>query len=455
MKRYIRAAALLQAVIIVGAFALACSLVFSKLQAQTIQTQLRTVIEAAALVGEAASYEELAGHLTKEDDSLRVTVAEKSGEVVYDTQGLVKDSHSDRKEIAEALAGGWGYDVRKSQTTGAKTLYVAGLLPDGLVLRLGYPLSQVNRFVNAVLFTALILLALALLFTYAFSNRFAARLMRPLNQINALLQDEGEAAGAGAEGAKPFPEVAPILDNISTKIDKLHYDIAEIRRTQQLRSDFVANASHELKSPLTAIKGFAELLESGMIEDEAKGREFLGRIVLESDRLLNIIEDILHLSQAERGAPEDVVEVDLRAMTQEIVSALEPQAARKRISLEVAGGGSFRANANEMWELLYNLIDNGIRYGREGGFVRVRIDKDGVTVLDNGIGIAPDQISRIFERFYRVDKSHTRSDAEGAGGTGLGLSIARHIAQKYGGELTVDSTPGEGSSFSARFARVP
>lgn len=447
MKRYIRTISFLQALLIIGLFSLACSMVFSYLQYDMAHAHLRTLIQAVSLAGDEVTPAQLAGQLTQEDPALRVTLMSADGTVLCDTQATGDvENHLSRKEVQEALAGEWGWDIRYSRTTRVPSLYVARLNPTGEVLRLGYPLSAINQFVNGLLIIALCMCALVLALTHVAAGHFADRLMRPLRQIERALQDTSGTVPA-LPADRMFPEVNAIVSNIGAKIEKLHYDIAEVQRTMRVRSDFVANASHELKSPLTSIRGFAELLETGTIKDEARQREFLGRIIRESNRLLSIIEDILLLSRAERGEPANVADVDLRELALRITAALDGQAAARHISLEVAGSGHIQANPQDMWGLLYNLVDNGIRYGREGGFVRVRIDPGCVTVLDNGIGIPADQLPRVFERFYRVDKSHSRE----TGGTGLGLSIARNLALKYHGRLSVDSTEGEGSTFTFRF----
>lgn len=315
-----------------------------------------------------------------------------------------------------------------------------------LLKRSGCPMTEINRFAAILLLSGTVLYLLILCVLYFLSDRLTHRLLRPLHRINDLIHASRTASEAPCDG---FEDIQPLMDNISAMIRKLHYDMEEITRTQQMRRDFVANASHELKSPLTSIKGFAELIAAGMVPSREQEREYLERIVRESDRLLSIIESILQLNRAESGTAENVTQVDLRAVAIESAQALESIAAKKGIQIEVAGQGFAQANPQEIWELVYNLMDNGIRYGREGGFVNVRIDPHTLTVMDNGIGMEASQLPRIFERFYRVDRSHTRFGSDGTpGGTGLGLSIVRNIALKYGGSVSVTSTPNEGSTFT-------
>ncbi|MEG0767027.1 MAG: ATP-binding protein, partial [Clostridia bacterium] len=282
------------------------------------------------------------------------------------------------------------------------------------------------------------------------ANRFSDRLLEPLLQVQTLLTGKQEETPLQA----PFPEVEPLLSSIQYLVRKLYHDLDEVTQTQQVRTDFVANASHELKSPLTSIKGFAELMASGLVASEGKRQEYLQRIVRESDRLLAIINDILHLSQAETTPPGPITTVDLQKIAQEVVQALEILAGQRRITLTVQGKAQAKANARDVWEMLYNLVDNGIRYGREGGVVRVMMQEGTQTVTlrvqDNGMGIRQEHLARIFERFYRVDPSRSR----GSGGTGLGLSIVKHLAGKYQGAVEVESQPGEGATFTLRFLKA-
>lgn len=328
------------------------------------------------------------------------------------------------------------------------TLIVCGAVSVYLLMRSGCPMPEINRFAVILLISGAMLCLLILCLLHFLSDRITRRLLRPLHRINDLMHTSHTDAEPHID---EFEDIQPIMDNISAMIRKLHYDMDEITRTQQMRRDFVANASHELKSPLTSIKGFAELIAADMVPSRELEREYLGRIIHESNRLLSIIDSILRLNKAESGDVQNVTQVDLRAAALESAQALESIAAKKDIHIEVAGQGFALANPQEIWELVYNLMDNGIRYGRKGGFVNVRIDPHTITVIDNGIGLEASQLPRIFERFYRVDRSHTRfgSDAA-AGGTGLGLSIVRNIALKYGGDVSVTSTLGEGSTFTVR-----
>lgn len=453
MKRYLRRMFIGGAAAIMILNMLVCSLVFISILEENARTSLKAVINAFFLLDTPAAEDcqELAEQVAGMEDGLEAAFIREDGTIIASAPSQEKTGRnclSDR-DVRQALADEWGEAVRLSDQSGVYTVYMTRCIGDGLILRLGYPLTALNTLLAVLLTTSAVLCVLVAVLLKLLTGRMTDRLLRPLRQINDLLH-----AGHGAQTLKAvdtFEEVQPLMDNISAMIRKLHYDFEEIERTQQMRRDFVANASHELKSPLTSIKGFAELMQAGMGGTEEQQKEYLGRIVRESDRLLAIIEDILQLNRAESSLPENVGEVDMRAVCDEAAQALESIAARKNIRLDVAGHGKVRANSQEMWELAYNLMDNGVRYGKDGGFVSIRVDQCGLTVADNGIGMEKEQLSRIFERFYRVDNSHTRTGADGMpGGTGLGLSIVRHIAIKYGGDVSVTSAPGEGSTFVVR-----
>lgn len=233
-------------------------------------------------------------------------------------------------------------------------------------------------------------------------------------------------------------------------------NVTEIQAAEKVRSEFFANASHELKTPLTSIKGFAELLSSGMVKDEGKKVQYSQRIASDSDRMLSLIDDMLKLSKLEEGgaASENVASVNLKAVASSVITGLTPQAAAKKIKLETELSDVIMSgDAEKFTELIQNLVDNSIKYSGEGGTVRVRVyetdSKKVIAVEDDGIGIAPKHQARIFERFYRVDKGRSRA----SGGTGLGLAIVKHIAAIYHGEITLKSQTGKGTDIRVSFDR--
>lgn len=231
----------------------------------------------------------------------------------------------------------------------------------------------------------------------------------------------------------------------------LAFDITEQEFAERNRREFTANVSHELKTPLQGIIGSAELIENGMVKPDDLPR-FVGHIHAEAARLVTLIDDIIRLSQLDEGDAMPTEPVDLLAVSQEAAENLHDAAAARSVTVSVTGQPSVIPGVRRLiYEIVYNLCDNAIKYNRDGGRVDVTVaaDADGssITVADTGIGIAPEHQGRVFERFYRVDKSHSKA----SGGTGLGLSIVKHAVQYHHGRIELESTPGTGTTIRVVF----
>ena len=225
----------------------------------------------------------------------------------------------------------------------------------------------------------------------------------------------------------------------------LFFDMTEQQNAEKMRREFTANVSHELKTPLQGIIGSAELIENGMVRDEDMPR-FVGHIRSEAQRLVNLINDIIRLSQLDEGDEMPHERIGLLSLSQEIAEDLGDAAKKKNVTLSVGGNEAYVFGVSRLlYEVIYNLCDNAIKYNRECGQVDINIDSVGgaakLTVSDTGIGIAPKHQARIFERFYRVDKSHSKA----TGGTGLGLSIVKHAVQYHGGTVSIESEENKGT----------
>ena len=227
----------------------------------------------------------------------------------------------------------------------------------------------------------------------------------------------------------------------------LAVDVTEAQNAEKLRREFSANVSHELKTPLQGIIGSAELLESGMVRAEDTPR-FVGHIRREAARLVNLIEDIIRLSQLDEGVAMPTEPVEILALAEEVKSILSPSAEERDVTITVSGAGFSVVGVRRLLqEVVYNLCDNAIKYNVPGGRVEIRVENNRLTVSDTGIGIPVEHKDRIFERFYRVDKSHSKA----TGGTGLGLSIVKHAAAYHNAKITLDSTPGMGTTITIQF----
>ena len=274
---------------------------------------------------------------------------------------------------------------------------------------------------------------------FALANLLTRRLLMPIEQMAAQPDRIAEVAR--------YPELDPFVDTIQKQHE-------EILRSANMRVEFTANVSHELKTPLTSISGYAELIESGMA-DGAQGRRFAGEIRKSAQRLLTLINDIIQLSQMDSPDREPALEpVNLAPLAAAVLEQLKLSAEKAEVSLRLdARTAIVHADRQMMEELVYNICDNAIRYNVPGGSVRVQVIplKENVIlrVQDTGIGISKENQEHMFERFYRVDKSRSKA----TGGTGLGLAIVKHIAAKHNAQIDVESEPGRGTSISVTLER--
>lgn len=424
--------------------ALAAIGVTAKLAIEDAHSHMRALLQAASMwtMDSNDDFQTLADAIARVSPQLRVTFMMDSGLTLADSaNGAEGDSnHYSDPEIVAARRGETGQSLRMSKTGASLVLYMARRLSPRLILRLSYPVLEVAG--SIALYGGM--LAVLFLVLYILQRRdfagFAADQRRQMEDLRRLL--DGELSHVNAI----FPEYQPDMDAIAYRIHRLKQDQQEILRTMNLRNDFVANASHELRSPLTSVRGYTELLKEGMADTPEERELCLQTIMGECDRMLAVIEDILRLSRAERGSGEAVEQIAVAPIAEEVRRSLTPRANRKGIGIDVTGEACVSAREQDIWEILYNLMDNAVRYGKPNGHVWVRLSGKSIAVEDDGIGIAPEHVARVFEQFYRVDEAR---DAEG--GTGLGLSIVKAIVEGCNGKLSVESTLGKGTRFLADF----
>lgn len=373
------------------------------------------------------------------DWTTRVTQIDEKGDVLYDTRrdGSTLENHSGRKEVKEALATGEGEDVRMSDTVGQEMYYYALLLDDGTVLRASKSMDGLIRTALGNLPVMAGLAVVMLVLAYFLAKWQTKRLVRPIYELDLEHPLEN----------KTYDELTPFLEAMDRQNK-------EKEAVANMRKEFSANVSHELKTPLTSISGYAEIMKNGMVRPEDIPL-FSERIYKEARRLITLVEDIIKLSKLDEESVElEKEEVDLYELTREIISRLSPQAAQKNIRMEVTGEPVKYFGIRQILdEMIYNVCENAVKYNVENGRVSVwvgnTLDGPKVTVTDTGIGIPREHHERIFERFYRVDKSHSKE----RGGTGLGLSIVKHGALLHGAKVTVDSMPGRGTKIEMQFPK--
>ena len=373
------------------------------------------------------------------DWGARVTCITADGEVLYDSRRDEKDleNHSEREEVREALENGEGEDVRVSDTVGRELYYYAVLLDDGSVLRVAREMDSLMRTAFAMLPAVGGLALLMLVFALALARWQTKRLIKPINELD--LEHPLENA--------VYPELTPLLEAMDRQNK-------EKEAVSNMRKEFSANVSHELKTPLTSISGYAEIIMNGMVRP-ADIPLFSERIYKEARRLITLVEDIIKLSKLDEESVElEKEEVDLYDLTREIVSRLAPQAAQKNIHMEVTGEPVIYKGIRQILdEMVYNICENAIKYNNDNGRVTVWVGSTlsgpKISVADTGIGIPKEHQERIFERFYRVDKSHSKE----RGGTGLGLSIVKHGAILHGAKVNVESDEGKGTRMEILFTK--
>lgn len=375
--------------------------------------------------------------IAKED--LRITWIDTDGTVLYDNDANANllENHADRPEVRSAMLTGEGECVRNSNTMNMTTFYYALLLDNGTVLRVATQARSIwNVFLTAAPMIAAILVLIIVVCVFL-AHVLTRQLLQPIEVMAENMEDTSKAPA--------YKELVPFVNTIRAQHEN-------ILMAAKVRQDFTANVSHELKTPLTAISGYAELIENHMVDPEQETR-FAQEIQQNANRLLSLINDIIRLSELDNS--ENLIhyeQVDLDMIAQECVSNLQVNATKRGVQLFYEGEPcEIRADRGMLSELIDNLTANAIRYNNEGGEVHVKVQHENMQpvliVSDNGIGIPKDQQERIFERFYRVDKSRSKQ----TGGTGLGLAIVKHIVELHDAQITVDSEPGKGTTMKVTF----
>ena len=377
----------------------------------------------------------------------RITWISADGKVLYDTakDETGMENHMDREEVKEAFESGYGESSRMSSTMTQRLFYSAKKLNDGTVIRVSDARYSIWLLLFGILQPLLLVSVFAILISLLLAHRLSKRIVEPINQLD--LDHPMETT--------EYPEIFPLQKRLAKQQEQIARDKEKLENASLIRRDFTANVSHELKTPIQTISGYAELMQNGMVEAEDLPR-VADRIYSESRRMSQLVEDILELSHLESGLEAPAREaVDVYTVAQNAVESLAIQAEQKGVTLELTGEQTEIIGVPEqIYTIIYNLCDNAIRYNRPGGSVSVRVGSEDVNavieVADTGIGIPKEDYGRIFERFYQVDKSHSRE----VGGTGLGLSIVKHAVGTHGGSIRVESVENAGSTFTVTLPKA-
>ena len=387
------------------------------------------------------------------NNDYRITIIDNDGSVLADSETgnpETMENHKNRKEVKEAFQNGFGTKVRNYSTIKGSMMYAAYCSPtQHKVIRISIHHDVITDLMKMMVPSIAISLLLALSVAGVLTNKFAASVTKPILEISHKLEGIYDEKIDFNFPHYQYDELN-IIARTTTDMSKSVQDyIRKLEKEKTIRQEFFSNASHELKTPLTAIRGYAELLQSGMASDTQMQKEFLGRIHSEVEEMTSLINDILMISRLETKELMPTKEMlCVKSVAEEVKKTLKPLADENNVSLEIHCCDEFvYMDRSHLQGILSNLMGNAVKYNRPGGFVQTDITMDStslsIRVEDSGIGIAKEDQKRIFERFYRVDKGRSKRVA----GTGLGLSIVKHVTEFYGGCVSVESQSGVGSTF--------
>ena len=374
------------------------------------------------------------------DKNVRITLVAKDGTVIADSQESANKlgNHLNRQEIQQAIKNGEATVTRHSDTQEKKVYYFAKQLDNGNILRVSAEAKSIGKFFSDYIIYILLCIIVVIVTAVFVSMGITKSIVEPITQLGQSLDN--------IDKFKSDEELKPLVNALLQQKKKQ-------KMLDKQKKQFTANVSHELKTPLTSIAGYAELIETGMAKPEDI-KPFAGVIRKQALRLVSLSEDIIQLSQLEESDDEDMSfeSVNLYEIAQRCVEALNINAINKGVTLNLTGEECYiRGKAQLVEELVYNLCDNAIRYNKENGNVTVTVTPlekgASVSVKDTGIGIPKKYQERIFERFFRVDKSRSKA----TGGTGLGLAIVKHITQLHDAKLEISSEEGKGTEIIVTF----
>ncbi len=436
----------------IACFTCAFTAFFYFSQESDAEQRLLSVAEDAAAAMRGDGIEQVVATLGAQfEDGVRYTLVGPDGDVLFDSEGDVTANHADRPEVLQARERGTSSVARHSETLGTDALYAAVDMGGGNVLRLSERRESYFAKASSIALPLFATFLVAGAVSLALSRLLTRRIVAPLDGIDVSRPLERRTYG----------EMEPLLQRINEQQRQLVDQNTELARAENLRREFSANVSHEMKTPLQVISGYAELLKGGMV-GEGDMRRFAGIMAEESARMGALIDDVLTLSRIEDPLFENAGKegLELLEFVTQTVQRLLPLAEGRGVFLRAFGSSvDVVGNRQLLGQLVSNLVSNAIRYSEPGGEVTVVVGKTLVSegacdapeafvkVKDEGCGIALEEQEKIFERFYRVDKSRSKE----SGGTGLGLAIAKHAASFHGASITVESALGQGSVFTVHF----
>ena len=377
-----------------------------------------------------------------EDSSLRVTLIDLEGNVIFDNQlnESEMENHASREEFKEAKENGYGISKRYSSSL-LKTFYYVAYKLDNNIIRV----SKVADSTLYILFinlwplyiVAIVLIICSILLGFLLSKK----IVDPINNINLEHPLENNK----------YKEIEPLLIRIEAQKNELMKENEEVLNASKVRQEFTSNVSHELKTPLHVISGYAELIKEGIVKD-SDVKEFGEKIYSEASRMSKLVEDIMKISKLESDKTIEKTQLKLKNIVVTIVDSLMIEADKKNVKFKLSlNDCSISGNYDSIYSLIFNLVDNAIKYNKTNGKITIKLQEVSnnviLSVKDTGIGIPKEDLDRIFERFYRVDKSRSKD----SGGTGLGLAIVKHSLIVNNATIKVESELKKGSTFTVTF----
>lgn len=434
-------------VVIVAASLIAVS--FATYETEARSNLVQEAENAAAILNNASQEERLSILNQQTVDSVRFTLVAPDGEVLFESNVVpgAQGNHANRPEVKAAVKNGASSVARFSDTLQTDTIYAAARLDDGSVIRLSETRGSLFAFVSPMAAPLLVALMLIAVLLALISRALTRKIMAPLQRIDIM----------SPAPERSYAEIIPAIDKINKQQRLLKEQNEKLQKAEQVRRDFSANVSHEMKTPLHVISGYAEIMAAGNVPHE-KVKDFALLIYDEAQDMRRLIDDVLVLSRLDEPivGHKQMVTLDIMDIASEAAVKLKPLADKQGISIDVRGESAvIKGDHALLDQMTTNLISNAIHYNKPAGKVDVVVTPCDSSVIlqvsDTGIGIPEQDREKIFERFYRVDKSRSRE----TGGTGLGLAIAKHAAIFHGGTITVQSIMGEGSTFEVRIPIKP
>ncbi len=395
--------------------------------------------------------EEEAENFSQKLNGARVTFIAADGTVLADSEDVeIDENHLGREEVALAAESGEGYSVRRSDTLGVDYVYFcrafSGVAGDFFV-RIALPTSSewalFADFLPTVIIYLIIDLLACVVFTYA-ATHFVLRPVENLTRQAALYDNITTKYGE----LRPIAEVLNERNrDIERKMNEIKEEKELVERAQNSKNEFISNITHEMNTPLTSIKGYAELLAAGVMNKEQQDAAYK-TILKQSERLTNLIACIINYNEIDNSDVPSC-EVDLSKLAKEMLAVVRPEAEKRKVTLidDITDNVIVQSTHERMSEMVGNLIRNAIRYNKPGGSVKITLNIDRFEVADTGIGISEENLKKVFSRFFTVDKSHSGKN----GGFGLGLAMVKKICQREGWSISVKSKEGEGSTFTVKF----